>query len=238
MTKQETNKIIALIKSLYPYFLRDLEKDESEDQAEKLEVIRDTWHTVLEDIPYELATIAIQRHVCTENGKFAPSLHDIRSNSMVTVQGEQTTGGQAWNKLIRKIGAYGVNHGGTEKIKNDVDDITNKIIDGQLKLIGMMNQEDIGYMKHDFIKQYEEYSKREKENKLLPESLRNQIEQIAAQNDLNKQLEGNNTKVLKLERAKPKPKQISNKKFDFGKQKSQVKSIQNIISSMGNTAKK
>jgi hypothetical protein len=233
MDKIELIKITTLIKTLYPdrNFMKDLSKDE------KTMVLK-VWYDILKDIPFELAEIAIKKHVCSEKGKFIPSVHDIRNNCMKTVQGEQTTGGEAWNILLRKISAYGINYGGVDKILNSVDDITKKIVDGQLRSIAMMNENDLSFAKHDFIKQYEVYSTREKENKLLPSGLKEQIEQIAAQNDLNKQLEGNNTKVLKLERAKPKPKQITdNKKFDFGKQKSQVKSIQNIISSMGNTAK-
>ena len=234
MNREETKKTIALIGSLYSYFLKNV------DTVDKMDAITRVWNKALEDIPYDLVEIAINRHVCTERGQYPPSIHDIRSNCMRTMQGEMTTGGEAWNKLISKIHRYGINNGGIEKILNDVDDITKKIVSGgQLRSIGMMFEHDLQFAKNDFIKQYEVYSTREKENKLLPSGLKEQIEQIAAQNDLNKQLEGNNTKVLKLERAKPKPKQITdNKKFDFGKQKSQVKSIQNIISSMGNTAKK
>lgn len=223
MDREETKKTIALIGSLYSYFLKNV------DTADKMDAITRVWNKALEDIPYNLVEIAINRHVCTEKGEYPPSINSIRLNCMKTVTGEMTTGGEAWNKLLRKISAYGTNYGGIEKILNSVDEITKKIIDGQLRIISMMNEKDLQFAKHDFIKQYEVYSVREKEDKLLPSGLREQIKQIASQNDVNKQLEGNSTKVLKLEGAKPKKKVESNKKIDFKSRTANLKSIREII---------
>jgi len=68
MTSAETRQLMAVIKTAYPEFNRDLL--DAEHKA-----ARNLWHTMLEPHSYELCNAAIAKHI--QQCKFAPKISEI-----------------------------------------------------------------------------------------------------------------------------------------------------------------
>lgn len=65
------------------------------------------WYRLLQDIPYEVANIAIQRHMMTN--KFPPTVADLREQVAQMMDGDLTADWAAgWAQVTRAIGAYGM----------------------------------------------------------------------------------------------------------------------------------
>ena len=83
------------------------------------------WYRLLQDIPYEVANIAIQRHMMTN--KFPPTIAEIREQAALSVNNELNSDwGQSWEQVCRAIRTYGL--WGTEEAFASMDDITRQCV--------------------------------------------------------------------------------------------------------------
>lgn len=83
------------------------------------------WYRLLQDIPYEVANIAIQRHMMTN--KFPPTIAEIREQAALSVNNELNSDwGQAWEQVCKAIRTYGL--WGTEEALASMDDITRQCV--------------------------------------------------------------------------------------------------------------
>ena len=83
------------------------------------------WYRLLQDIPYEVANIAIQRHMMTN--KFPPTIAEIREQATLSVNNELNSDwGQAWEQVCKAIRIYGL--WGTEEALASMDDITKQCV--------------------------------------------------------------------------------------------------------------
>lgn len=96
MTQEEFKLLVAGMKSAYtsPNFL-------PEGDVYCLKV----WYKNLKDISYELAEVAVERHICTS--KFPPTIAEIRGAVSEVQTSETKSWLEGWSLVRRAISRYG-----------------------------------------------------------------------------------------------------------------------------------
>ena len=94
MTLEETTKLLATIKSVYPSF-----------GGEDIKQTVGVWHMILEDIPYENASAATMAYIRTEH--FPPVPADIVERSGIAKRADRPTAVELWG-IIRKAISNGI----------------------------------------------------------------------------------------------------------------------------------
>lgn len=98
MTKQETAKLIAMLKEYYP---RDYE---STDIVSRV----NAWHMILKDYDYKEATAALLAFVSTDTKGFSPTVGQLIDKMQWMRGSDELTEGEAWTLVSRatRNGAY------------------------------------------------------------------------------------------------------------------------------------
>ncbi len=169
MTRDEFKTIIAAIKSNYRNF-----GIETKEQF-------DFWYEMLGDIEYRVMQIAIGKLV--SELKFAPTIADIREQvaAIKTPQENRITAADAWGEVEQAIRKYGY-YQQTEAL-DSMSPITRRTVD----CIGFRQIclcEEPGVVRGQFLRMFDQAANKEKQNALLPENLKKQIDAIAARQNL------------------------------------------------------
>lgn len=155
MTKKEFYLIASAIRTYYPK-----ENILSNDKALEL------WYKQLNDIPYELAEIVVNKWVATN--KWSPTIADIREQAADLISGERKDWGEAWREVLRSIGRYG-----SYDVDNGLkclDEVTRKVVK-QLGYINLCMSEDLSRDRANFRMMYEAELEKQKQREALPPSL-------------------------------------------------------------------
>lgn len=182
--KNDIKEIFAIIKSSYPNFCKDI-------NTKYMTMVFAQWYEVLKDLDKNLVIMAINKHICSNNGTYVPSLHDLRKKARELINkvncNDDLTADEAWQKVLIAIKNNGVRN--QDKIHKEInDELISKMIKGQIKEIGFTPISELGYIKHDFMKQYEIFKNREVEDKLLPTEMKNKINIMIENNEQIKKL--------------------------------------------------
>lgn len=100
MLKSEAAKLIAMLVTAFPDGLRFLD----EEQRTETKAL---YRTMMLDLDYEIGNLAITRIIATF--KKWPQIADIRAACSRQLDGRDDRGGEAWGKLLKLIGRYGMN---------------------------------------------------------------------------------------------------------------------------------
>ena len=160
MDKKEFALFAAALKTYYPK-----EGLLPNDKAMSL------WFAQLQDIPYKVAEIALQKWVATN--KWSPSIAEIRESCTNLVHGEPPDWSAAWEQVLKAISRYGFYR--QKEALESLDDLTAECV----RRIGFRDlclTENIGYYRANFKTVYENLSNRQKLEHQLPEPLKNLIE--------------------------------------------------------------
>jgi hypothetical protein len=230
MDVPEATLFMAKVKNYYSRYYFDHDDDD-------LLMAAETWSEALPELSLDHAIMLLKRHA--SKSKYPPTVAEIREE-MSIVKEDTLTDGEAWamaKRIVKKnywgpgVKVDNVNYlGASEEVIKAV------------KAIGMEQifmSETEGVERSNFLRIYNQLKDRSVKEKMIPQHL--QIGTI--RNEF--LLEGDQErKVLKLERAREiqkqdniKIKENKNKKTDFKGLLDCVKSMKQIISSMGNTAK-
>ena len=130
------------------------------------------WYELLKDLPYELANIAIQRHMATN--KFPPTVAEIRAAAVESVYRpvDWSDGWEQFRKAVSKYGYYQ-----QEAALNSLDDLTRRVV----KRLGwkqLCESENQMQDRANFRMIYEQEQQREEEKAALPAGLKTQIEKL------------------------------------------------------------
>lgn len=161
MTFEQFKVLVKGMKAVYtsPNFLPD---------ADSVKI----WYELLKDIPYELANIAIQRHMSTN--KFPPTVAEIREWAVKSVT-EPTDWASGWEQVRKAISKYGMYR--AQEAYNSMDEITQTVV----KRLGWKNIcESENYMQDraNFRMAYEQEQARQKETAVLTAELNRQINRL------------------------------------------------------------
>lgn len=161
MTFNEFKVLVKGMKAVYtsPNFLPD---------ADSVKI----WYRLLGDLPYELANIAIQRHMSTN--KFPPTVAEIRQAAVQTVDAPQdwADGWEQFRKAVSKFGYYQ-----QDAALASMDETTRKVV----KRLGwkqLCESENPMQDRANFRMIYEQEQQREEEKAALPAGLQRQIERL------------------------------------------------------------
>lgn len=161
MTRDEFLRLSATIKTAYP-------REQSLQTKEAMEL----WFTMLQDLDYKQTMTFLQKWIATE--KWIPTIAEIRQGcSEMTVEGASDWG-TSWAELKSFIHKYGYERG-SEKL-DKLSPITREVVRRLgFKEICQSPIENEMSDRSQFRNLYEIISKREQEDRQLPELLKAQI---------------------------------------------------------------
>lgn len=161
VTKSETSKLLAILAAAYPRF----EVDELKIQV---------WHEMLSDLDYQIAQMAAKK--CISEQKFAPSIAEVRQAAVDIMTPDRKTAGEAWGEVQRAVGYYGYisEAEALESLSPLVATATRQI--GWQQICAAT---EMGVVRGQFMKIYEQVERRENERLLLPEGVRQRVDRLA-----------------------------------------------------------
>lgn len=162
INKKEFALFVSALKTYYPR-----EKLLPNEQAIEL------WFRQLQDIPYKVAEVALNKWVATN--KWSPSIADLREAATALTEGEPKEWGEAWEEVYRSLGKYGSYR--EREALDSFDDVTRETV----KRIGYRNicwSENISVERANFRMIYEQLMQRKKQDAQLPPRLKAIISNI------------------------------------------------------------
>lgn len=169
MTRQETIQVITLLAGNYDSIAN---KDKTQKQ-----LMINTWQECLGDLDYRLVLEAVKKTMITS--PYPPTITDIRKNAVEMLKpSTQKTAIEAWNEAYKMIcsGLYMTE----EQFKMASPEV--KKFFGNVRQVRELALTDANIVnsvtKGQFLKQYEVIVNREKEQKLLPQSMQDFTRQL------------------------------------------------------------
>lgn len=100
MRPSEAAKIVAMLATAWPDWLRFLDDDQQE-------ATRKLWRDFLADLDYVVADAALKRLIGTHTKP--PAIAQFRATCSAYTEGRREHGGEAWGALLKLIGRWGMN---------------------------------------------------------------------------------------------------------------------------------
>ena len=161
MTKKEFATFAAALKTYYP-------KENLLPNSQAMEL----WFRQLEDIPYDLAEMALNKWVATN--KWSPTIADIREQAASVVNGEKPLWSDGWEEVVRAIKNYG-SYGQKEAMES-MSEITRMAV-RRMGYIDLCRSENPVADRANFRMIFEQIAEREQKQNQLPVSMKNLIEE-------------------------------------------------------------
>ena len=174
MNKTETVQVITLLAGNYDSIAK---KDTTQKQ-----LMINTWQECLGDLDYRLVLQAVKKTII--ESPYPPTIHDIRKNAIEMVNPSNArTPIEAWEEAYKMIcnGAY-ITQEEFDKHSPEVKKFFGSPT--QLRAYATNTDFNMDVVRSNFLKQYEVILNREKEQKLLPEQMKNMIGQLAEKMDI------------------------------------------------------
>lgn len=173
MNKQETTQIITLLAGNYNSI--------SQKTKEQKQMMLNTWYECLKDLEYNLVLEAVKKTII--ESEYPPTIHEIRKNIVNLTQPVENDPVKEWDECYKMIcsGAYM-----TEEQFRQHSPICQKFLGSikQLKEYATNTNFNFDVVRSNFFKQYDIIIQREKENKLLPESMKELQQQLVSKFDI------------------------------------------------------
>jgi hypothetical protein len=171
LTLKETQKLFAILMISYPKFYPAEEKD-------KLRMTIELWAEMLGDIPFDIVQVAVKKLIL-ENS-YPPTIADVRKQiaDIMTDPEDRIDASTAWGEVTHAVRMFGWPR--PEEALESLSPRTRKVV----KQIGwqeICQSTEPGVIRGQFLKMYEAYAARERQDALLPESMKEIIRQIGEQ---------------------------------------------------------
>ncbi len=171
MTKQDFAIFASALRTYYPK-----ENLLPNEQAMQL------WFNQLNDIPYNIAEIMLNKWVASN--KWSPAISDIREGAAALMQGEAKEWGDAWQEVLKAISKYGSYE--EAKALDSMDKLTRRVVE-RLGYRNLCFSEEIQVDRANFRMIYEQELEKHKKEAALPQNLKALIKNVP------KMLEGGET---------------------------------------------
>ena len=96
MTREDTIKILAVLRGAYPAFYRDITKQEAESTIA-------LWMSMFDEEPYELVGAAVKAFIAGDSKGFPPSIGQVKERIRQITQPEEMTEQEAWGYVSKAI---------------------------------------------------------------------------------------------------------------------------------------
>lgn len=166
MNKMETIQVITLLAGNYDSIA-------NKDKTQK-DLMVATWLECLGDLDYKLVLQAVKKSII--NSPYPPTIHEIRKNAIEMINPTTNkTAIEAWNEAVGMMsnGIYM-----TEEQFNRASPEVKKFFGNvkQVKELAMLDSDTVNTVtKGQFLKQYDVLVQREKEERMLPEAMKDLI---------------------------------------------------------------
>lgn len=137
------------------------------------------WYKLLQDIPYDVLNVSIQRYMLTN--KFPPTIADLRETAANIVQGETLDWGNGWEQVVNGIRKYGFYQ--ESKALETMDEVTRQTVK-RLGWAQLCMSENIMTDRANFRDIYNQIANRKKEQCRIPIELKVKINNITQQHNL------------------------------------------------------
>ena len=175
MNKEETIQVITLLAGNYNSIA---EKDKTQKQ-----LMINTWLECLGDLDYRLVLESVKKTMITS--PYPPTIADIRKNAIEMIKPTTSkTAIEAWNEAYLMIckGTY-MEEEEFEKASPEVKKFFGNV--RQVRELAQTKTDVVNSVtKGQFLKQYEVIVNREKEQKLLPQSMQDFTKKLAERMDI------------------------------------------------------
>ena len=166
MKKSEMIQIITLLAGNY--------KDISNKNDKEKTMMLNTWYECLGDLDYNIVLQSVKKTMI--ESPYPPTIHDIRKNAIEMINpSNQNSAIEAWNEAYSMICRGGYM---TEE-EFDMASPEVKKFFGNVRQVKELARTDIATVntvtKGQFLKQYEIITERQKEQRLLPENMKEQL---------------------------------------------------------------
>lgn len=173
MNKQETLKIMAVLKVAYPNFYHNASLEESAAAV-------NLWASLFVDDPYELVEAAVKSHIASDIKGFPPHIGAIKEAIRRLQNPYELSEMEAWGAIkqaLRNSGYHSEEE--FEKLPKQVQRLVGS--PSQLREWAMMDIEELGtVVQSNFMRSYRERVKNDREYEALPEGIRQMAAKIAA----------------------------------------------------------
>ena len=159
MTKKEFAIFASALRTYYPR-----EKLLPNEQAMEL------WFNQLQDIPYDVATLTLNKWVATN--KWSPCIADIREQAAGIVHGAPKDWGEAWQEVLNAIRKYGSWQ--EKEALESMDETTRRVVN-RLGFRNICTSEEITVDRANFRMIYEQEVQRAKQDAQIPPKLKELI---------------------------------------------------------------
>ena len=170
MTRTETIKLFTVFTAAYPRF-------DTFRNADALKPVIELWTEMLTDVPYPVVEAAAKKLIL--ESPYPPTISDVRKQvvDITTEPTDRIDGATAWGEVSKAIREYGW---------YNPDEAMQSMSPRAARVARMIGWKEIctceqpGVIRGQFIKMFDAYSGREKQDALLPEKLQSTIRQIGA----------------------------------------------------------
>ena len=160
MNRQETGRLLAMITSMYPAFLKDRDP----------KILADVWQRVFEQTPYDTVSQEFYAFVASDVRGFPPTPGAINTLIVRARQSEEPTDAEAWGMVYKAL-TRGIYNSGEEFMK--LPPAVRKIVGSpaQIREWAMLSPSEVStVIASSFMRSYRARQELEREMVLLPES--------------------------------------------------------------------
>jgi hypothetical protein len=96
MTREDTIKILSVLRGAYPAFYRDITKQEAESTIA-------LWESMFDEEPYEIVGAAVKAFISGDGKGFPPAIGQIKERIRQITQPEEMTEQEAWSLVSKAL---------------------------------------------------------------------------------------------------------------------------------------
>lgn len=172
MTREETIKVLAVLKAAYPAFYRGMKADE-------LNGIVNLWASQFEGDDYKTVGAAVQAHIATDTKGYPPHIGAIKEAIRKITQPDEMSEMEAWGYVASALRNSGYN---SVAEFDKLPPVVRRIVGSpsQLREWAMMDSDTVqSVVQSNFMRSYRARAQHEREYLALPENVRELMGQLA-----------------------------------------------------------
>ncbi len=165
MTREDTIKILSVLRGAYPAFYRDITKQEAESTIA-------LWESMFDEEPYELVGAAVKAFISGDGKGFPPAIGQIKERIRQITEPEDMTEQEAWSYVTKAL--RNSTYGSEEEFAKLPPEVQAVVHDpGQLRQWAMSPAEDLEtVIASNFMRSFRAKQKANKEYLALPTSVK------------------------------------------------------------------
>ena len=161
MTREDTIKILSVLRGAYPAFYRDITKQEAESTIA-------LWESMFDEEPYELVAAAVKAFISGDGKGFPPAIGQIKERIRLITTPEEMTEQEAWALVSKAL--RNSTYGSEEEFAKLPPEVKSVVHDpGQLKQWAMSPADEVEtVIASNFMRSFRVKQKTTKEYLALP----------------------------------------------------------------------